>query len=200
MYTLVYFPFAGRAGAIRDVLTMGKIPFEDQRLSFDDFVRGRARGDFPHEVLPILITSNGTRISQSNTILRLVSKQAGFYPEDQDAGFLMEAFIDMIEDYASRLSVSIREQDPQIRAQLRQGLNDQWFPQFLTIVEQQLSGEESEWLFGGKLTAADLKAYHFIEKLCNGSLDGISTNLLENFISVQRWFAHTSRVRSEHSL
>lgn len=200
MYRLIYFPWAGRAGAIRDTLHIGGIPFEDVKLSYESFCAQRAQGVIPYDVLPALELPSGLVIGQSNTILRWAGDRAGLYPQDAEARLSMEATLDMLEDYATRLSVSIREDDAEIRAHLRRRLNSQCFPQVYRHLSKHVEDGGAEWLMGGQLTIVDLKAYHFVEKLTNGTLDGISTDALTGYPELNAWFERVSALRQTYHL
>ena len=52
--TLHYFPIAGRAGAIRDALRIGRIPFEDKHVGREEFRRLKAERELPFGSLPVL--------------------------------------------------------------------------------------------------------------------------------------------------
>jgi glutathione S-transferase len=53
------------------------------------------------------------------------------------------------------------------------------------------------WLAAGRLTVADLKAVHLLDKLINGSLTGLPTDALVAFPRVVAWRA---RVHDERRL
>ena len=79
-YKLTYFDFdGGRGEPVRIALHAAGIPFEDERLSFEDF--GKMRHGLRFNSLPVL-EIDGNPITQSNAISRYVGKMAGLYPED----------------------------------------------------------------------------------------------------------------------
>lgn len=200
MYRLIYFQWAGRAGAIRDALHIGRVPFEDVRLSYESFREQRDQGLIPYDALPALVLPSGVMVGQSNTILRWAGDQAGLCPQDAEARLLMEATLDMIEDYATRLSVSIREDDAEVRAHLRRRLNERSFPQVYRHLSRHLEGAGRAWLMGDQVTIVDLKAYHFVEKLTNGTLDGISADALTGYPELSAWFERISELRHTYHL
>jgi len=125
---LVYFDFPGRGEAIRDALRIGAVPFEDERIGFEEFRARRAAGALPFDVLPVLVLDDGTVLSQSNTILRFVAARAGLVPADPIDALRVDELLDAAEDYGGRLSVSIRIQDEAVRAALRAELAQRWLP------------------------------------------------------------------------
>ena len=200
MHKLIYFDWAGRAEAIRDALRIGQIVFKDIRLSYQEFSMLRNQGKFPYDVLPVLELSSGTVISQSNTILRWAAHQAKLCPQTVEDLLLMESMLDAIEDYATRLSVSIRVSDLKVKTHLRSRLNQDCFPKFYQLLTRHLNIQSSQHLLGHQLTVADLKAYHFIDKLTNGTLDGISVDALNHYPILKAWFGHIDTVRRTHNL
>ena len=192
---LLYFPWAGRGQPIRDCLRLGGVDFEDVRLSVPEFRAQRAAGAFPFDLLPVLELEGGVRIGQSNTVLRWAAQQAGLTPEDPIDALRVESLIDMVEDYAARLSVTIREPDPAVRAHQRAGLAGRWMPELYANLTRQLQRADTGWLVGDRLTAADLKAYHLLCKLTDGSLDGMPTDALADQLEVRTWMERVRDAR-----
>ena len=191
---LVYFDFPGRGEAIRDAFRIGAIPFEDERVSMEEFRARRARGDLPFGALPVLVLDHGVVVSQSNTILRYVGKLAGLFPEDPLLSLRVESVLDSAEDYGGRLSVSIRVTDEVVRAALRTELRERWLPDWFGALERLLS--ESGYLAGPELTIADLKVVHSIDKLTNGSLSGIPREIAEPFRRLCDWRIRVHEARA----
>ncbi len=79
---LRYFPFSGRAEAIRDALRIGRVDFVDELLTFEQFNDARAVNEFPFGSLPVMMVESdaGTQcVAQSNAILRLAGRLSGLY-------------------------------------------------------------------------------------------------------------------------
>ncbi len=193
---LTYFDFPGRGEAVRDALRIGHVAFEDVRVSAATFRELRAAGKLPTDTLPMLELPDGTRIGQSNTLLRWAGAQAGLTPTDPVEALEVESLLDCIEDYGARLSVSIRVEDEAVRASLRSALAASWLPHFYELLDRRLRDGEA-WLAAGRLTVADLKAVHLLDKLINGSLTGLPTDALVAFPRVVAWRA---RVHDERRL
>ena len=196
MIKLIYFSWAGRAGPIRDCLRLGQVPFEDLRLSREAFLAMKSARALPFDLLPVLELEDGSRIAQSNTILRWAAQQAGLTPPSELARLQVESLLDLVEDYAARLSVTIREPDLSVRAHQRSALAERWMPELYSHLTRQLEQSDSKWLVGEQLTAADLKAYHLLVKLTDGSLDGMPPNALDTSPTLQRWLhcVHEARI------
>src|ERR1051326_4752160 len=97
-----YFPFPGRAGAIRDALRIGGIRFDDVHVPLEEFQQLKAAGELPFGSLPVLdVKSSAGTVSaaQSNGILRFVGKLAGLYPVDDPIKALkVDEALDVAED------------------------------------------------------------------------------------------------------
>src|SRR5262245_54167499 len=129
---LRYFPFPGRAGAIRDTLRIGRIPFEDVQVPAERFTEQKARGELPFGSLPILdVVTDGARVTsaQSNAILRYAGRLAGLYPVDDPLRALkVDEAMDVAEDLYHLIGPSIGEQDVARRMAMRKVLAEDTLP------------------------------------------------------------------------
>jgi glutathione S-transferase len=194
---LVYFDFPGRGEAIRDALRMGGVAFEDVRLSYPEFRARREAGDLPWDTLPVLEFDDGRKLGQSNALLRWAGSAAGLTPADLLDALRVDALLDNIEDYGTRLSVSIRVTDEAVRDALRAELAARWLPEWFALLTRRLNEAGAGWLVGSALSVADLKAVHLIDKLINGSLAGLRTDALDDFPALAAWRerVHAERLR-----
>ena len=199
---LHYFPFPGRAGAIRDTLQIGRIAFEDVHVTFEKFQEQKAAGEFPFGAVPVLDVETATtkhRVAQSNAILRFAGRLAGLYP-DEDAllALKVDEVLDVGEDIQVLLGPSLHEQDIEKKMAMRKILAEVDLPRWIGCIEQLLIANGSTgFLVGDSLTVADLKLYWVCDFLSNGSLDGIPTTLFDDFPNVLAWFKNISRVREK---
>ena len=199
---LHYFPFPGRASAIRDALQMGGIAFEDVHVLPEKFREQKAAGEFPFGALPFLDVETATtklRVAQSNAILRFIGRLAGLYSgEDSLSALKVDEALDVGEDIYALLGPSLHEQDIEKKMAMRKILAEQDLPRWIGCIERLLIANGSTgFLVGDALTVADLKLYWVCDFLCNGSLDGIPTTLLDDFPNVLAWFKNITRVREE---
>ena len=75
-----YFDFhGGRGDPARLALSIGGIPFEDDRVAPSDWPARKV--NMPFGALPVLEV-DGQTVSQSNAINRYVGKLANLYPDD----------------------------------------------------------------------------------------------------------------------
>ncbi len=197
---LRYFSFPGRAGPIRDTLRMGGVAFEDVHVPPDRFQEQKAREELPFGSLPVLdvITSGGTvSAAQSNAILRFVGRRTGLYPVDDPLRALkVDEALDLGEDLYHVIAPSIAEQDPARRMAMRKVLAEETLPRWAGYLERLLvANGRTGFLVGDSLTIADLKLHGVVDKLTNGSLDGIPRTLLDGFAAVTAWRRNVAAVR-----
>jgi len=99
--TLKYLDTKGLAEPARLALTVGRIPFEDVRVSYEDVARLRAAGELPFGQVPVLEVRDAegsapTPFGQSSAILRFVGRLANLYPSDP--GDLRQLRVDAVEE------------------------------------------------------------------------------------------------------
>jgi glutathione S-transferase len=198
---LRYFPFPGRAGAIRDALRIGGVAFEDVQVPLDRFQELKASGELPFGSLPVLeVAIPGGKIcaAQSNAILRFAGRRAGLYPADDALRALkVDEALDLGEDLYEAISPSIAEQDPERRTEMRRILAEDTLPRWIGFLERLLvANGRTGFVVGDSLTVADLKLYWVVDKLTNGSLDGIPRTLLDRFAEATAWRKNVAAVRS----
>ena len=82
MYRLIYFPTPGRAEAIRIMLDISELPWENITVDFSGYSELRESKKLPWGLLPVLETPLG-RLSESSSILRYLGKMTDYYPTDR---------------------------------------------------------------------------------------------------------------------
>jgi len=197
---LHYFPFPGRAGAIRDAFHIGGIAFEDVHVPPERFREQKAAGELPFGSLPVLeVAAQGktVRAAQSNAILRFVGRQAGLYPVDDPMRALkVDEALDLGEDLYHVIGPSMAEQNEERRMAMRKVLAEDTLPRWAGFLERLLvANGRTGFLVGESLTVADLKLFWIADKLTNGTLDGIQTTLLDRFEAVTAWRKSVAAVR-----
>jgi len=189
---LRYFPFAGRAGPIRDCLRMGGIPFEDEHIAPEQFRQRRSAGEFPFGGLPVLEVEGEVGklcAAQSNAILRYAGRLSGLYPDaDPLQALKVDEALDMAEEINQLLGPSLHEQDMQRKLAMRKVLAEETLPFLAACIERLLLGNGGTgYLVGDSLSVADLKLYWVTEFLTGGDLDGIPRTLLDDYPNISAW-------------
>ena len=197
---LHYFPFAGRAAAIRDALHIGGVAFEDVHIPHDQFRTLKAAGEFPFGALPMIdieTTTGKVRAAQSNAILRLAGRLSSLYPVDDLVQALkVDEALELGENINELLGPSLHENDTERKMAMRKILAEETLPRWVGYFERLLvTNGRTGFVVGNSLSVADLKLYWVSDFLTNGNLDGIPTTLLDNFVTVVAWRKNITAVR-----
>ncbi len=151
-YKLYYFPLLARAEPVRLLLSHAKADWEDVTIPSSEWPKHKP--SMPEGQLPVLELKDGTKIGQSNTILRLVGRELGYYPvNDTLLAAKIDSLIDSLDDTnndfdAPYLSKS-KDDDEEVKK-----LFSEVFPKFLSNAEKYLD-DGHKFLVSDNLTIAD---------------------------------------------
>jgi len=181
-HRLVYFNIPARAEPIRLAFHIGGIPFEDEKVSFQDFREMKERGDFLFNQLPVLYV-NGEQYCQSHAILRYVGKLAGLYPEDPLSALKCDMIVDSTEDLTGKLAPSLHEKDEEKKLQMRQALCAEYLPFWFQKLNSMLASvgatvENPKFFLGDQISIADLAVFRMTAWIERGTLDGIPAGII----------------------
>ena len=102
---LTYFDFhGGRGEPARLALSMGGIPFDDDRVVPSDWTARKP--DTPFGALPVLEV-DGQTLAQSNAINRYVGKLTDLYPPDPWQAALCDEVMEAVEDISTKLAATL---------------------------------------------------------------------------------------------
>ncbi|MEQ9620459.1 glutathione S-transferase family protein [Coleofasciculus chthonoplastes] len=171
---LVYFQGKGRAELSRLIFTCGEVPFDDQRLSFEEYGQMRSSGELPFGQLPILKLGD-TVISQSCAIARYAAKQAGLYPIDHLQAALSDMIVDAWRDlqdllygcYVDRVveqgQFIMKMRDASVKVKRLNEYFATSVPMHLEKLEQIITqNQASSFLVGSSLTWADIAVFDIL--------------------------------------
>eukprot|EP00633_Aureoumbra_lagunensis_P009129 CAMPEP_0197310202 /NCGR_PEP_ID=MMETSP0891-20130614/8820_1 /TAXON_ID=44058 ORGANISM="Aureoumbra lagunensis, Strain CCMP1510" /NCGR_SAMPLE_ID=MMETSP0891 /ASSEMBLY_ACC=CAM_ASM_000534 /LENGTH=233 /DNA_ID=CAMNT_0042795733 /DNA_START=38 /DNA_END=735 /DNA_ORIENTATION=- len=177
---LVYLDQRMLAEPIRLTLFLGKIEFEDIRVSYDQVKSMRAAGTLPHGQVPIM-EIDGTTYSQTAAILRYVGRQTGLYTENN--ALLCDSIEAALADiricmrplwYDSVLGRHPVTGDPTVlltedqKTQIQILLNNEILPARFSKLEHALSQSGGPYFCGSSISICDLSWYN----MCIGILEG----------------------------
>lgn len=189
---LTYFDFDyGRAEPARLALTMAGIPFEDDRISHEEWPKRKS--DMPFQVIPVLYV-DGAPVSQSNTINRYVGRLSGFYPADPWQAALCDEAMDAVEDVMTQIVVAIKLSEEGRKAKLKDLASDM-FPLYLTRLGKRLNASGGLYFADNRLTVADLKVCDLVLALKAGQLEHVPPDLPGR--NAPNLLAHADRVQSD---
>jgi glutathione S-transferase len=190
-YKLSYFDVdGGRAEPIRLAFHIGGIAFEDERLSFPQF--GEMRGSTRFNSVPVL-EMDGQTVTQSNSILRYVGRQAGLYPQDSLQQLYCDEPMDAVEDLMHYVVATFPLKGEALKA-AREKLVAGWLTTYVKGLGQLLE-RGGDYFADGRLTVADLKVFVQVRSLRKGTLDHVPADLVDEL--APNLAAHQERVAAD---
>ena len=171
---LTYFDFhGGRGEPARLALSIGGIPFEDDRVAPADWPARKP--DTPFGALPVLEV-DGQTLAQSNAINRYVGNLTDLYPTDAWQAALCDEVMEAVEDINTKLAATLFLPEQEKKTQ-RKALVDGPLPLYLARLQQRLEAHGGRYFAADRLTVADLKVFVWIRHLKSGVLDHVPADL-----------------------
>ncbi|KXZ46904.1 hypothetical protein GPECTOR_39g398 [Gonium pectorale] len=174
---LYYFALPGRGEVARLALNLGKVDFEE--VIVDQTTWPQLKPTTPFGQVPILELPDGKKLAQSGAIDRYVAKLAGLYPEDPLQAALADQAAFHMADLWDLFSPTFRLQaDEKIKArqEILATKGKEKLQQLAKLVET-----PSGFVAGDKLSYGDLIVYVYLCNLTCGFLDGVPSNLLDEY-------------------
>ena len=174
-----------RAEVLRVSLFIKDIPFEDIRVSREEFVHLIKTGFLPNgkkapfHQLPV-IEAEGKIIGQTGAIARYCGKASNLYADDNLKAAKIDQIIDAASDITNLVSPTIREKDLDKKMEDRKLLVNKLLPRWFRYLENLLSEDESKW-FVEKMSIADVAIWRLLGWLTSGIIDGIPTSIIDDF-------------------
>ena len=192
---IIYFNFPfWRAEVARIPLFIGNIPFEDKRITSEEFSNIKEYGHMkdgtkiPFSQLPVLVV-NGEVIAQTGAIARICGKLSGFYPEDMVKAGKVDQVIDAATDINMLLRPSMKEQDPIKKKEMRIDLSNNDLPRYFSYLDNLLLENNSQWFEGNTMTIADIAIWRILGWLTSGVIDDIPKNLTDKFDNLNNLYS-----------
>ena len=189
---LTYFDFHGGRGEVaRIALSIGKIPFEDDRIPFEEWPRRKPA--MPFHGLPVLEV-DGVCVTQSNAINRYAGKLADLYPSDPLQALICDEVMDAVEDVTIKTVATFSIENEEEKKGARKALVDGPLRLYLERLEERLVQQGGEWFAGGRISVADLKVFVWVGHLKSGKLDHVPVDLPDRV--APKLVVHLERVRN----
>jgi len=169
--SIKYFDIQGPAEPSRLALAIGGVPFEDVRVTFDEFKA--MKSSLPSGQLPLL-EADGEVLTQSMAMANYCAKLAGLWPEDALAQARCDQVIQIVlQDIRERAIAPTmsRELTDEDKAAKRQQLAETTLPEKLAYLESLMA--PSGFFVGAGMTVADLHVYVLLNWLGMETLDGV---------------------------
>ena len=174
-----------RAEVLRVSLFIKDIPFEDIRISREEFIHLIKTGFLPNgkkvpfHQLPV-IEVDGEIIGQTGAIARYCGKASNLYDDDMLKAAKIDQIIDAATDITNVVSPTIREKDQEKKMEDRKVLVNKLLPRWFRYLENLLLEDDSTW-FVEKMTIADIAIWRLLGWLTSGIIDGIPTSVVDDF-------------------
>lgn len=175
-----------RAEVLRVSLFISNIPFEDVRISREEFINMIKTGYLPNgkkvpfHQLPV-IEVDGEIIGQTGAIARYCGKISNLYSNDNINAAKIDQIIDAATDITNLVSPTIREKDEQKKFEDRLLLKNKLLPRWFRYLENILSENTSDWFVENKMTIADIAMWRLLGWLISGIIDGIPTTIVDSY-------------------
>ena len=174
-----------RAEVLRVSLCIRDIPFEDVRISREEFIHLIKTGFLPNgkrspfHQLPVIEVEDKI-IGQTGAIARYCGKVSNLYSDDMLKAAKIDQIIDAATDITNVVSPTIREKDQKKKMEDRKVLVNKLLPRWFRYLENLLSEDDSTW-FVEKMTIADIAMWRLLGWLTSGIIDGIPTSVVDDF-------------------
>lgn len=174
-----------RAEVLRVSLFIKDIPFEDVRVSREEFIHMIKTGFLPNgkrspfHQLPVMEV-DGEIIGQTGAIARYCGKISNLYADDMLKAAKIDQIIDAATDITNLVSPTIREKDEVKKIEDRKILVNKLLPRWFRYLENLLLEDDSIW-FVEKMTIADIAMWRLLGWLTSGIIDGIPTSIIDDF-------------------
>ena len=175
-YRLTYFDIdGGRGEPVRIAFHKAGIEFDDDRISFSEFMEKRK--DMRFTCAPVLYIDD-VAVTQSNSMCRYVGKLAGLYPDDALQSLYCDEAMDAVEDILHQIVPTFGLEGEALEA-ARKKLADGWLTTYLRGLGELLERGGGKYFADGRLTVADLKVFVQVRSLLSCSLDHIPGDLVQ---------------------
>ena len=180
-YKLHYFNAMGRAELIRFVFAQAGVPYEDIRLTSEQWAEFKPKT--PYGQMPVLEV-DGKMLAGSGPIERFLAEQYGLAGSNAFENADIASILDVIVDLGQRLIQYFYEKDEARKAELKKGLEETHIPKYLGALEKRAAANNSAdgWIYGAKVTYADFGVYLGGAYL----LKVMSQNALDNYPALKK--------------
>jgi len=175
-----------RAEVLRVSLYLSNVPFEDVRITREEFINLIKTGFLPNgkkvpfHQLPVIEVNNEI-IGQTGAIARYCGKISNLYSSNDVSAAKIDQIIDAATDITNIVSPTIREKDEQKKIEDRKLLKNKLLPRWFKYLENILLENNSQWFVDNKITIADIAIWRLVGWLISGIIDGIPTSIVDGF-------------------
>ena len=180
-YKLYYFPVRGYAETARQLFALSKTPYEDIRLTHEEWPKHKA--EMPFEKMPVL-SMDGHMLPQSFAIIRYLARQFGYAGKNALEEATVDALGDLMKDYFSEAQpyfTAMRAQKPAAEQEkLKKEAFQPAVERLFKFLEKYLKKSKSGFLVDSGLTWVDLFVADHL-----GTLTGFEPHALDGHKELQ---------------
>ncbi len=156
-YIFHYFPVNARGSLIRALLTLGKVNWQNNMITFQDWPALKASEKLEFGQLPALEV-NGRYYIQSLAIENYLAQKLGFSASNPEDEYEILSLLCSREDLYQQIRKIFypNEEEKKIFDQIKTNLLTSVLPNFLRIYEKRVTSRQGKYLIGGRLTLADI--------------------------------------------
>ncbi|KAG5180181.1 putative glutathione S-transferase [Tribonema minus] len=195
-YTLHYFDMAGRAEPLRLAFAVCGVEFTDRRFARDEWPEVKASGFPPYGHVPVLEveTEDGKKevIAEFSAIMAYIvaahGAAGGMARTDPLDIARVEEIRSATDAMVSKISPTMWEKDEEKKVAMRAELASTTLPRYLAAIDARL--QDSGYVSGDTLTAADINLEEAVAWLSKGILDGIPTTIVDAYPRVLKCAAN----------
>lgn len=179
---LQYFDHEGLAEAIRLALFIGNVPFEDVRLTEEEFAA--LQPTLPFGQVPVLDIDNGALVlAQSQALLRYTGRLAQLYPINNPlAALRVDEILNVLDELRLRMEASRGEDDLSKKKAMREELAESVIPETLGRLEPRLVQLQcSPGVTPSTLLVHDIVVFLLLKHFRMGVVDYIPSNIADTF-------------------
>ena len=193
---LFYFDIEARGEPVRLALSLAKVPFEDNRVKFDEWAAFKPKT--PSGQLPVLQVDDGPMRTQSMAMVRWIGSKYSetLYPTDKM--YDIEEAIGIVEDLDRAFSVprlagmkpetlgypgghGKTEEGKELVKNLRTSFAQESLPKFLDLLTKLIESHDGPFLVAGSdPTIADAVAIPLLRSFTRGFIDHIEPTCLDS--------------------
>ena len=158
-YKLYYFNGRGRAELARFIFVQAGVQYEDVRIEGAKWPE--LKPTMPFGQMPVLEV-DGTRIANSIVIARYLAEEFGLAGSNSFENSLLAGIVEAVNDYLAE-GVKIHfEKNEEKKAEMEKTYTEKTLPFGLAKLEALGSTNDNGYLWGNKLTWADLAFFNWI--------------------------------------
>lgn len=172
----------GRAEPARLALVLGKIDFEDERFSTDDWKALQSK--MPYKAVPVMEVDDKL-FAQSHAMLRFAGKLASLYPSDELSAFLVDEVVDTVSDLTNCMYRYVGPDDKQ-RRQNREIFARDDIPRYWGGLEARLNNTGAgPFVLGDQVSIADISIFCLFTVIKQGIIDHVPKDILDEYCTLK---------------